>query len=181
MQNQQRGNKKEIKYLKKEEWKKVRDCIDNFRDMVVIELLYETGCRVGELSLVKIEDIDFQPGFIRILAENTKTKVGRTVYIPQGILSKVKAYLIMTRKKKGLLFGLTKRRLQQLVKKYADKSGIACSAHTLRHSHIVHALLDKVPITAVQKQVGHKRLTTTQIYSDLAPQQVKEAYERREK
>ncbi|GAI13303.1 unnamed protein product, partial [marine sediment metagenome] len=54
----------------------------------------------------------------------------------------------------------------------------AVSPHTLRHTHIVHALLDKVPITAVQKQVGHKRLTTTQIYSDLAPEQVKEAYDK---
>jgi len=39
-------------------------------------------------------------------------------------------------------------------------------------------LLDRVPITAVQKQVGHKGLTTTQIYSDLAPEQVKEAYDK---
>jgi integrase len=181
MQKQQRRNKTEIKYLKKEEWKKLLDCIDKFRDMVIIELLYESGCRVGELSLVKIEDIDFQAGFLRILAENTKTRTGRTVYIPQGILSRVKAYLVMTRRKKGLLFALAKRRIQQLVKKYSDKSGIVCSSHTLRHSHIVHALMDKVPISAVQKQVGHKRLITTQIYSDLAPEQVKEAYERREK
>jgi integrase len=181
MQKQQRGNKREIKYLKKEEWKKLLDCIDNFRDMVIIELLYESGCRVGELSLVKIEDIDFQAGFLRVLAENTKTRTGRTVYIPQGVLSRVKAYLIMSRKKEGLLFSLTKRRIQQLIKKYSEISGVVCSAHTLRHSHIVHALLDKVPITAVQKQVGHKRLTSTQIYSDLAPEQVKEAYERREK
>ncbi|MQY58313.1 MAG: tyrosine-type recombinase/integrase [Clostridia bacterium] len=181
MQNQQRGNKKEIKYLKKGEWKKLLDCVDKFRDMVIIELLYETGCRVGELAKMDIQDINFEAGFIRILAENTKTKVGRTVYIPKGILSKVKAYLVMTRKKKGLLFGLTKRRIQQLVKKYSDISGIACSAHTLRHSHVVHALMDKIPISAVQKQVGHKRLESTAIYTDLAPEQVKEAYQRREK
>ena len=180
MQKQQRGNKREIKYLKKEEWKKLLDCIDNFRDMVIIELLYESGCRVGELAKMDIQDIDFEAGFVRIPAENTKTRTGRTVFIPQGILSRVKAYLIMSRKKEGLLFALAKRRIQQIVKKYSDKSGIVCSPHTLRHSHIVHALLDKVPITAVQKQVGHKRLTTTQIYSDLAPEQVKEAYERRE-
>lgn len=181
MRKQQRGNKREIKYLKKEEWSELRDCIDNFRDMVIIELLYETGCRVGEIAKMDIQDIDFEAGFIRIPGENTKTKIGRSVYIPLGILSKVKAYMIMTRKKKGVLFGLTKRRLQQLVKKYADKSGIVCSCHTLRHSHVVHALMDKIPIAAVQKQVGHKRLATTQIYSDLAPEQVREAYMRREK
>ena len=56
---------------------------------------------------------------------------------------------------------------------------IEASPHTLRHTHIVHALLDRIPITAVQKQVGHKKLTTTQIYSNLAPEQVREAYESR--
>lgn len=181
MQNQQRGNKKEIKYLKKTEWKKLRDCIDSFRDMVIIELLYETGCRIGELAKMDMQDIDFESGFVRIPADNTKTRIGRTVFIPQAILSKVRAYLKQTKKKKGTLFGLTKRRLQQLLKKYSEKSGIKASAHTLRHSHVVHALLDKVPISAVQKQVGHKRLTTTQIYSDLAPEQVRDAYLRREK
>ncbi len=45
----------------------------------------------------------------------------------------------------------------------------------------MHALMDKVPITAVQKQVDHKRLSTTAIYSDLASEQVKEAYLRRER
>ncbi|GAJ00639.1 unnamed protein product, partial [marine sediment metagenome] len=135
MRKQQRGNKREIKYLKKEEWLKLRDCIENFRDMVIIELLYETGCRVGEVAKMEIEDIDFEAGFIRIPAENTKTKTGRSVFIPKGILSKVKAYLIMTRRKKGSLFGLTKRRIQQLIEKYSEISGLKCSAHTLRHTH----------------------------------------------
>ena len=146
-----------------------------------MELLYESGCRVAEVAKMNIQDIDFQEGFIRISAENTKTKTARTVYIPQGILSKVKAYLKQTRRRKGLLFKLTKRRIQQIVEKYSHKSGIEASCHTLRHSHVVHALMDKVPIAAVQKQVGHKRLSTTAIYSDLAPEQVKDAYMRRER
>lgn len=64
---------------------------------------------------MKIEDIDFEAGFIRIPAENTKTKTVRTVYIPQVTLSKVRAYLKQTRRRKGLLFSLTKRRIQQIV------------------------------------------------------------------
>ncbi len=69
--------------------------------------------------------------------------------------------------------------LKQLIKKYAQSANLKASPHTLRHTHIVHALLDRIPITAVQKQVGHKKLTTTQIYSNLAPEQVREAYEER--
>ena len=181
MQKQQRCNKREIKYLKKEEWEKLRDSIDSFRDIVLIELLYESGCRVGELAKMDIQDIDFEAGFIRIPVENTKTKTARTVYIPQGILSKVKGYLKQIRRRKGLLFRLKKRRIQQIMEKYSKRSGVHATCHTLRHSHVVHALQDKINIAAVQKQIGHKRLSTTAIYSNLAPEQVKEAYMRREK
>ncbi|MBA7500351.1 MAG: tyrosine-type recombinase/integrase [Clostridia bacterium] len=173
--------KRNIKYLKREEWQKLKASIDNVRDKLIIGLLYSTGMRVGELALVRTENIDFEEGFIWIPWENTKTKTARTVYVPGETVNDIKAYLRLTRRKERLLFGLTKRRIQQLVKKYSERSGVVCSAHTLRHTHVVHALMDKVPIAAVQKQVGHKRLTTTQIYSDLAPEQVKEAYERREK
>ena len=187
-----------IKYLKKEEWQALKESIDNFRDKVIINLLYSSGIRVAELCLMKIEEVDFANGFIRIPKENTKTKQSRTVRIGKEILSDLKAFLRLEKRKKGYLFRsrqekkLTTRRIEQIIHKYAGRAGIqkvyaydkrnrplyTVSPHTLRHTHIVHALLDKVPITAVQKQVGHKRLTTTQIYSDLAPEQVKEAYDK---
>jgi len=167
-----------IKYLKKEEWDTLRSSIDSFRDKLIISILYSTGMRIGEFTMVEIKDIDFEERFITIPAQNTKTKTGRTVWIPQEVLNEIRAYLKLTKKKKGKLFNLTPRRVQQLLKKYSKIAGVKATPHTLRHTHIVHALLSKVPITAIQKQVGHKRLTTTQIYSDFAPEQVREAYER---
>jgi len=187
-----------IKYLTKEEWQTFKENIDNFRDKVIITLLYSSGVRVAELSLMKIEEVDFANGFIRIPKENTKTKQPRTVRIGKEVLSDLKALLRLERRKKGYLFRsrqgekLTTRRIEQILHEYGERAGIqkvyaydkrnrplyTVSPHTLRHTHIVHALLDKIPITAVQKQVGHKRLTTTQIYSDLAPEQVKEAYDK---
>ncbi len=175
----QKRNYREIKYLTREEWQKLRGSIDNFRDKVLIELLYETGMRVGELSKIRIEDIDFESAFIRIAGQNTKTRIGRTVYVPEEILNNIKGYLKFVKKKSGSLFHISVRRIEQLLEKYSKKAGVKARPHTLRHSHIVHALLDKVPLSAVQKQVGHKNLATTQIYSELAPEQVKEAYERR--
>lgn len=169
--------KKTIKYLKKEEWDKLRSSIDNYRDKLIISILYTTGMRVGEFTRLNIQDIDFNERFITIPAQNTKTRTARTIWIPQEVLNEVKAYLKLTKKKKGRLFNLTPRRIQQLLKKYSKIAGVAATPHTLRHTHIVHSLLNKVPITAIQKQVGHKRLTTTQIYSDFAPEQVREAYE----
>lgn len=70
-----------IKYLKKEEWQALKESIDNFRNKVIINLLYSSGVRVAELSLMKIEDLDFDSGFIRIPKQNTKTKESRTVRI----------------------------------------------------------------------------------------------------
>ena len=94
------------------------------------------------------------------------------------MVNDVRAYLKLEKKKKGRIFDLTPRRVQQLLRKYSSRAGVEATPHTLRHTHVVHSLLSQVPVTAVQKQVGHKRLTTTQIYSDLAPEQVRAAYER---
>ena len=172
-------SKSEIKYLKKQEWLCLLESVDNYRDKLIVKLLYSTGMRVGELAKLKVEDIDFHERFIHIPAENTKTNTARTVIVAKDVLSDVSAYLKVAKTKRGRLFSLTVRRLQQLIKKYAQRANLDASPHTLRHTHIVHALLDRIPITAVQKQVGHKKLTTTQIYSNLAPEQVREAYDRR--
>ncbi|MBA7495219.1 Tyrosine recombinase XerD [subsurface metagenome] len=170
---------RELKYLKREEWLRLIESVDNYRDKLIVKLLYSTGMRVGELAKLKLEDIDFQERFIHIPAENTKTNTARTVIIAKEVLSDISAYLKIARIKRGRLFTLTVRRIQQLMKTYAQRANIEASPHTLRHTHIVHALLDRIPITAVQKQVGHKKLTTTQIYCNLAPEQVREAYEKR--
>ena len=175
----QKRNRREIKYLKKKEWLNLIGFVDNCRDKLLLKLLYSTGMRVGELSQLKVEYIDFGERFIRIPAENTKTKTARTVVVSREVLSDVSAYLKVAKIKRGRVFIVTVRRIQQLMKKYAQRADLDASPHTLRHTHIVHALLDRIPITAVQKQVGHKRLTTTQIYSNLAPEQVREAYEGR--
>ncbi len=194
----QKAFRDSIKYLKKEEWRALKESIDNFRDKVIVNLLYSSGSRVAELCLMKTEDVDFDNGFIRTPKENTKTKQSRTVRIGKETLSELKALLRLEKRGRGYLFksrqgkNITTRRIEQIIHKYAEKSGIQkiyaynkvnrplykVSPHTLRHTHIVHALLGKVPIAAIQKQVGHKRLTTTQIYSDLAPEQVKEAYDK---
>ena len=175
----QKRNNHEIKYLKKQEWLRLIESVDNYRDKLILKLLYSTGMRVGELTKLKVEDIDFHERFIHIPAGNTKTNTARTVIVAKDVLSDVSAYLKVAKIKRGRLFSLTVRRLQQLIKKYAQSANLDASPHTLRHTHIVHALLDRIPITAVQKQVGHKKLTTTQIYSNLAPEQVREAYEKR--
>ena len=133
--------------------------------------------RVGEFVKLRVEDIDFKERFIRIPPENSKTGEGRTIFVPREVLSNIKAYLKLEKRKNGRLFDLTTRRIQQLLKKYSARARVKATPHTLRHTHIVHNILDKVSIAAIKRQVGHKRLTTAQVYSELAPQEVGEAYE----
>ena len=139
-----------IKYLDRENWQKLFSCIDNYRDKLIISMLYDTGMRVGELTKVEIKDIAFQESFIRISAENTKTKFGRTIYVPQELLSNIRAFMKLNKIKNGRLFQLTTRRIQQLLKKYSKLAGVKATPHTLRHTHIVHSLLNKIPITAIK-------------------------------
>ena len=187
--------KNNIKYLKKEEYRKLKENIDDFRDKVIISLLYSTGCRVSEISKMKIQHIDFENALIIIPAENTKTKEARVVRVGKELLNDIKAYLKLFKEHTEYLFGprgITDRMIRYLVHYYAEKAEIqrvygynkngvplySVTPHTLRHTHIVHALMDQIPITAVQKQVGHKNLSTTQIYCDLAPEQIKQAYDK---
>jgi len=102
-------------------------------------------------------------------------------WVPDILINRQAKKVNLCKNSKGLLFRVTKRRMQQIVEKYSDKSGIKATSHTLRHSHVVHALMDKMPIADVQRRIGHKKLETTAIYSDLAPEQVKETYLRRER
>jgi len=138
-----RSFKDSIKYLKKEEWDRLRGSIDNYRDKLVITLLYATGMRIGEFTKLRVEDIDFEERFIRIPPENTKTKEGRTIFVPMEVLNDARAYLKLEKKKKGRIFKVSPRRIQQLLKKYSSRAGVDATPHTLRHTHIVHNLLNK--------------------------------------
>jgi len=120
---EKRNFKETIKYLKHEEWDKLRSSIDNYRNKLIIEILYSTGMRVGEFVKVKISDINFEERFISIPAENTKTRTARTVWIPQEVLNEIKAHLKLTRRKRGRLFSVTPRRIQQLLEKYSKRGG----------------------------------------------------------
>lgn len=183
-----------IRYLTGDEWARFWAAVDTYRDQVMLAVIYGTGMRVGELVAARIEDLDLERGFVRIIAATTKTKQPRTSVLPPDVAAQLRAYLKQERRRRGVLFRsqrkgpLSVRQVQRLVVGYAKKAGLhqvpgangryRVTPHALRHTHIVHALARKVPLNAVQKQVGHQRLATTQIYADLAPEQVREAYER---
>ncbi|MEK6885327.1 MAG: site-specific integrase [Nanoarchaeota archaeon] len=166
-----------IKYLSKEQIKRLIDSIDNIRDKVLIKFLYSTGMRVGETVLMQVDDIRFIDNEIDIPAQNTKSKKKRTPRISIEIGNDLKAYLKEFQITKGRVFPISIRNVQYIVKKYGKKVDLNwIHPHTLRHTHIVHSLMKGVTMSAVQKQVGHVDLNTTQIYSQLSTSDVKEAY-----
>lgn len=166
-----------IKYLSKEEIKRLIESIDDVRDRALIRMMYSSGCRVGEIVKAFIDDIDFNESIWRIPAPNTKSKRARSPRLHAAVVNDLRAYLKAKEIRRGKLFPISIRQVQNIVKKYGERAEIeGLHPHTLRHSHVVHSLMDGVPMSAVQKQVGHVDLRTTQIYSDLAVADVKEAY-----
>ncbi|RLE39595.1 hypothetical protein DRJ17_00155 [Candidatus Woesearchaeota archaeon] len=191
---------KQINYISQEEWQKLNSVIVNARDKLIINTIYHTGCTVSELVRIKVKDVDFVNSMIYFPAENTKSRKDRFSRIPVSLAFRLKSYLELIGDEKNqdvFVFGSNKQsaisenRVRQIVKKYADKAGIqkvygvdskgrklyAVTVHTLRHSHIKHAIDKNVPLQAIMKQVGHSNIRTTKFYYNLSANDVKQAYE----
>ena len=180
-----------IKYLSEEEWdlfiKHVREKDDpnRQRNRLIFEMLLSTGMRVEEFSLMKVSDIDFKSCIINIPVENTKSKRRRVARIKKELLLDLKDYLLNKNIKSGYIFRnertnkpLSTRYYQKLCDKYYIKELTnKPHPHMFRHTHVIFALRNGVPINSVMQQVGHMKLTTTQIYSRLAGVDIAKGYE----
>ncbi|MGA9100239.1 MAG: site-specific integrase, partial [Methanotrichaceae archaeon] len=150
------------------------------RDRFILLCLYDMGCRVGELVTTRVKDIDFKNGFIRIESSRTKTRHFRAARVSQTTLEAIREsikpgqeWLFPGRSSGHLSIKTVQRTLDRL----AREAGIQevsprkklnrkkVTPHILRHSHIVSALMSGVPLSMIQKQVGHMRLSTTEIYA----------------
>jgi len=162
------------------------------RDRLILLCLYDLGCRVGELVTTRISDIDFHNGFIRIQSSRTKPRHFRAARVSQDTLRAIRESLqpgqewLFPGRSSG---HLSTKTVLRTIDRLAEEAGIQevsprqklsrkkVTPHILRHSHVVNALMAGVPVPMIQKQVGHKRLSTTEIYATVAPALVKEAYD----
>lgn len=168
-----------IKYLQEQDLKKFLKIIRDFEHKLIIKMLLNLGCRVGELVEIKVQDVDISYGTVRIYGTYSKSKFPRTsVIIDKDLLVDLDYYIkSKSLNERDTVFPIGKRRIQQIIKKYGQKIGIPwLTPHKLRHTHICQNLMRGVPINAVQQQVGHKNLSTTQIYSKLSVFDIKKAY-----
>ena len=157
------------------------------RDRAVLELLYATGARVSEVTNLELDDL-VDPTLIRLFGKGSKERI-----VPVGGFAHraVDAYLVRTRpglasqgKGTSALFlnqrggRLSRQSVWQIISDAADAAGLAAevSPHTLRHSFATHLLEGGADVRVVQELLGHSSVATTQIYTLVTVDKLREIY-----
>lgn len=152
------------------------------RNRAIIELFYSTGIRVSEVSRLNVSDVNLSDKTLMIISKGKKER-----FVPFGSYAKdaILSYLNIRRSEKDALFlnkrgeRLTSRGIWMLIERIRKKALLPhISPHTLRHSCATHLLEKGADIRSVQEFLGHKRLSTTQIYTHLTKRHLKEVYDR---
>lgn len=151
------------------------------RDALILEMLYSSGVRVSELANMKLNDIDFKERKILILGKGNKE---RYVYYGSKCEELLDKYLKLDhRDSPYLLIGkrsdrLNEREIRSIVTDTAKKAGIEVhvSPHTLRHTYATHMLNDGADLKSVGDLLGHESLSTTQIYTHVSNERLRQVY-----
>ncbi|SRX73880.1 site-specific tyrosine recombinase XerD [Aequorivita antarctica] len=149
------------------------------RNRAILETLYGCGLRVSELTNLKISDLFFEEGFIKVTGKGDKQRlvpIGPTtekyiniyrkeVRIHQEIDSMAKDTVFLNQHGRPL----TRAMIFTIVKRLAEKAGIrkTISPHTFRHSFATHLLENGADLRAIQQMLGHESITTTEIYTHI--------------
>lgn len=179
--------------------KKMRRLFDEFtrddftgrRDLVILETFYSTGVRLGELHLVDVSDADLFSGTLKVRGKGRKERI-----VPLGTMASraVKVYLP---ERSGLLkirgrmqepallinrFGkrLARRGIQRVVRHCLQRvcSETRMSPHVIRHTFATHMLDEGADLRAVQELLGHASLSSTQVYTHVSTERLKDTYRR---
>ncbi len=156
------------------------------RDVAILELLYASGLRISEVLVIKINDINFEGGFLRVMGKGSKERV---VPMNQRAAERIKKYIRELRP--GLLNGrqspylfltgrgkpMTRQRFWQALKSFAGSADLKLTPHMLRHSFATHLLDGGADLRSVQKMLGHSDISTTQIYTKVSSDRIKKVYE----
>ncbi len=155
------------------------------RDRAMLETLYATGLRVSELVGLKLHEVNFDMGVVRIFGKGSKERL-----VPLGeeaidwlrsYLAEARPALLNTRQSDDLFVtargsAMTRQAFWQLIKRYALLSGMnpdRLSPHVLRHAFATHLLNHGADLRVVQMLLGHSDISTTQIYTHIARERLK--------
>ncbi|MDD4271201.1 MAG: tyrosine-type recombinase/integrase [Patescibacteria group bacterium] len=159
------------------------------RDKAILELFFSTGLRVSELCKLKIENINLKKDEFTVRGKGSKLRV---VFLSDDAKQAIGEYLKSRNDVNPYLFishdkaasgrdeqtGLTPRSVQRLVQKYAKVAGITkeVTPHTMRHSYATDLLMNGADIRSVQAMLGHASITTTQVYTHITDQQLRDVH-----
>jgi len=172
-------------YLNEKEMSEIlKAARNNMRDYTLILTLAYTGLRVGELSSLRIEDVDFFENFIHV--RSGKGDKDRLVAVAGDVIGTIKEYLQSEKRNDGYLFisqkgtRITTTHIERLVRYYARKAGIKkrVTPHTIRHTFATTLLRNGADIRFIQQILGHSSIATTQIYTHVDEDALKEVYEK---
>jgi len=164
---------------------KLESLID-FRDRALLETFYSTGCRVSELCSADVADCDFENSRLKVTGKGSEDRI---VFLTGSAVSHLKRYFFERTKIYGRPSGplfinskggrITERGIFNIVSKRAKDAGYpGVTPHTLRHSFATELLDQGADIRAVQEMLGHKNLSTTQIYTHTTKSRLKKIYEK---
>ena len=157
------------------------------RDRALLETMYACGLRASEATDLQRSDVDLEAGILRARGKGSKERI---VPVGSKAISSLEAYLAHGRPKMvGLrdeprLFvnlrggGLSRQGLYKIVQRHAASAGLAerMSPHTLRHSFATHLLAGGCDLRSLQEMLGHADIGTTQIYTHLSPERLRDVY-----
>jgi integrase/recombinase XerD len=158
------------------------------RDKALLELLYATGMRVSELVLLNIDDINLASANVRCFGKGAKERIipiyDRAVRVLEEYLQQGRPHLMKDPKEKALFLNhrgkrLTRQGLWLIIKRYAEEIGMGAeiTPHTLRHSFATHMLSGGAGLREVQKLLGHANISTTQVYTHVDSERLREVYD----
>ncbi|NOY39991.1 MAG: site-specific tyrosine recombinase XerD [Nitrospirae bacterium] len=157
------------------------------RDLAMLELMYASGLRVSELVTLRVEDVNLEAGFVRVIGKGSRERV---VPVSEGTIDNIRKYIKQLRmsllkgKESPYLFislrgtSLTRQRFWQTIKGYGRRAGLNVSPHVIRHSFATHLLEGGADLRSIQKMLGHSDISTTQIYTKVTSDRLKKVYEK---
>ncbi len=193
-----KAESKSLKFLERDYLQDLLRAVDvsdtkGLRDRAILELLFSTGLRVSELVGLNRDQINFKTREFGVIGKGRRARI---VFLSDSAAFWVEKYLetrddeykplfIRYAKEKSVLNGgekmrLTSRSVQRIVEKYVKKAKIPVKAtpHTLRHSFATDLLSNGADLRSVQEMLGHKNISTTQIYTHVTNPQLKQIHKK---
>lgn len=165
--------------------------LDGYRDKTMLELLYATGMRVSELVNVPVKNVDMKMQYVIVMGKGSKERMlplGRTaLHYLEHYLSVVRPQLLHGKPDAAAeLFvtgwggSMTRERFYEIIVAYGKSAGISkrVTPHMLRHSFATHLLNNGTDLRIVQELLGHADISTTQIYTHLDVERLREVYDK---